>query len=62
MPDNDETVVMQARIRGALLEDVEGWRRRQKRVPHYSETLRQLLRIGVDADRRREPAPNDQNT
>lgn len=49
-----KTQRFEMRIEAAQLEDVDEWRRKQKRIPTMAEAIRRLIDIGLESQ-----APNN---
>jgi hypothetical protein len=47
MPQNNDAAI-QVRINGTLFDQLENWRRSQKKIPPRSEALRLLVKTGLD--------------
>jgi hypothetical protein len=58
MPDPSERDggAIHARVREPLYGAVEGWRRRQKKIPPLAEAVRQLIKRGLAAEAESTPA------
>jgi hypothetical protein len=49
---DEGATAIQARFDGFDFARIENWRRSQKRIPPLAETVRMLVKLGLDAERR----------
>jgi hypothetical protein len=57
MPNNPDRIFIGFRTGRSLREDVDEYRRHhQPDVPNLNEAINQILRLGIEADRRRRQA------
>jgi hypothetical protein len=52
LEDEREATAIQTRFDGPDFARIENWRRSQARIPALAETVRMLVKRGLDADRR----------
>ena len=52
MEKDEEATAIQARFDGLDFARIEDWRRAQTRIPPLAETVRMLVKLGLDAERR----------
>jgi len=50
-----DLIPFQVRVTEDLLQAVENWRRKQKRIPSVSESIRRLVMMGIEADEEHGP-------
>jgi len=59
MAHDPERIFIATRVNKGLREDVEDYRKSHRRVPTLSDAINELLRAGIEAERRRRQSKSE---
>jgi hypothetical protein len=52
MSQNTDEIAIQTRFKSPDFELIENWRRSQRKIPSLSETVRMLVKLGLQSEER----------